>query len=141
MKQTSLSAGAVLIRFKDHQAEYLILRSFKYWDFPKGMVEAGEDPWQAALREVTEETGLSDLSSPFGKVFKETQPYGKGKVARYYILQCNFDSEVKLIPNPITGIIEHHGYRWVSFQEANNLLPPRVKIILKWANDFVKNHS
>jgi putative (di)nucleoside polyphosphate hydrolase len=28
------------------------------WDLPKGLVEPGEDPWSACVREVAEETGL-----------------------------------------------------------------------------------
>ncbi len=31
----------------------------EHWDIPKGKVEAGESPLQAALRELAEETGLS----------------------------------------------------------------------------------
>ena len=59
MNQTSLSAGAIPIRAKNGSWEVLLLRSFRYWDFPKGMVETGEDPWDAAIREIEEETGYS----------------------------------------------------------------------------------
>ena len=37
---------------------FLMLRAFSHWDFPKGLLENGEDPKQAALREVREETTL-----------------------------------------------------------------------------------
>jgi 8-oxo-dGTP pyrophosphatase MutT (NUDIX family) len=39
----------------------LIRDPYANWGLPKGHVEAGETPVQAALREVAEETGLTDL--------------------------------------------------------------------------------
>lgn len=135
MKQTTLSAGAVPVRRQNNQWEFLLLRSFKYWDFPKGMVEAGEEPWKAALREVEEETGLKSLSTPWGNDFYETEVYGKGKVARYYLVHAeNRNENVIMAPNPVTGITEHHEYRWLPYKEALKLLVPRVRKVLEWAN-------
>ena len=31
------------------------------------------------------------------------------------------------------GRPEHHEWRWVSFDEAEDLLPPRLALILDWA--------
>ncbi|HKG95482.1 MAG TPA: NUDIX hydrolase [Gemmatimonadaceae bacterium] len=42
---------------------YLLIRdSYRNWGFPKGHLEPGEQAEDAAVREVTEETGLSDLA-------------------------------------------------------------------------------
>lgn len=133
MLQKSLSAGAVPLRKVNNEWEVLILRSFKYWDFPKGMVEEGEYPWNAAIREVAEETGLTKFKTPFKHKFKETKPYGKGKVARYYLIEVVEDKEIILEPNPETGIIEHHEFRWLKLPEARTLLVPRVQEVLDWA--------
>lgn len=138
MEQKTLSAGAIPLRKTPSGWEVLLLRSFKYWDFPKGMVEQGEDPWDAALREVKEETGLSKFSTPFKKKFVETKPYAKGKVARYYILKVTGEEEISLTPNPITGIIEHHEFRWVDLERARELLVPRVQEVLAWAENLLK---
>lgn len=121
--------------------EFLILRAFNYWDFPKGVVEPGEDPWTTATREVQEETGLTALSTPWGESFYETRPYGKGKVARYYLVRSNEDKEIVLLPNPESGIIEHHEYRWVTYNEASKLLVPRVQAVLDWANDIIHSKN
>lgn len=134
MEMKTLSAGAVPVRFKKNLWEFLILRSFKYWDFPKGMVEENEDPWIGAIREVEEETGLTKLSTPWGKEYFETQPYGKGKVARYYLVKTDDEKEVTIVANPVTGIIEHHEYRWLTYEMARELLVPRVQEALDWAN-------
>jgi 8-oxo-dGTP pyrophosphatase MutT (NUDIX family) len=139
MKQKLLSAGAVPVRLKKDQWEFLILRAFNYWDFPKGIVAPGEDPWEGAIREVKEETGLSKFSTPWGKLYFETLPYGKGKVARYYLIKLEEDKTVALLPNPITGITEHHEYRWVKFQVAHNLVAPRIKAVIIWANKLIND--
>ena len=76
MKEPVLSAGVVVVRNTDYGGQYLLLRSFKYWDFPKGEVDPGEDPFAAACREVEEETGLTELNFRWGRVFCATEPYG-----------------------------------------------------------------
>ncbi len=139
MKQNFLSAGAVPVRKKNGQWEFLLLRAFKYWDFPKGMVEPGEDPWDGAIREVEEETGLSKFSTPWGKLFFETQPYGKGKVARYYLIKVEEEKNVVLIASPVTGIVEHHEHRWVNFEVAHNLVVPRIQEVITWANKLIND--
>lgn len=139
MKQNFLSAGAVPVRKKNGQWEFLILRAFKYWDFPKGMVEQGEDPWDGAIREVEEETGLSKFSTPWGKLFFETLPYGKGKVARYYLIKVEDEKNVVFMPNPITGIVEHHEHRWVTFETAHSLVVPRIQEVITWANRLIND--
>jgi bis(5'-nucleosidyl)-tetraphosphatase len=40
---------------------------------------------------------------------------------------------VKLPVSPELGRPEHQEYRWVSFEEAEDLLPPRLAVILDWA--------
>jgi 8-oxo-dGTP pyrophosphatase MutT (NUDIX family) len=53
-----ISAGGVLARPSDDRWEVCMVRAGRYWGFPKGHVEAGESPEQAALREISEECGL-----------------------------------------------------------------------------------
>jgi 8-oxo-dGTP pyrophosphatase MutT (NUDIX family) len=57
----TLSCGAVIVRHTGSGWETLMLRAYRHWDFPKGICEAGETPMQAALREVGEETGITNL--------------------------------------------------------------------------------
>ena len=57
------SAGGVVTRTIDGVAHALVIRDpYRNWGLPKGHVEAGESPAEAALREVAEETGLTDLT-------------------------------------------------------------------------------
>ena len=80
-----LSSGVVVVSLVQRKLKYLLLRAYRNWDFPKGLVEAGEQPLDAALREVREETTLEDLSFDWGLEFMDTGPYNKGKISRYYM--------------------------------------------------------
>jgi 8-oxo-dGTP pyrophosphatase MutT (NUDIX family) len=127
-----LSAGVVVVRDTAEGRRYLLLRAYKHWDFPKGMVEQDEAPFDAAQREVAEETGIRALDFAWGEVYRETAPYARGKVARYYLARTG-DTQVSLTPNPLTGIHEHMEYRWVALDEARTLVTPRVQHIIDWA--------
>ena len=126
------AAGAVVFRRSERGIRLLVLRAYKNWDFPKGLVEPGEDALAAARREVLEETGLADLAYPFGDEFKETLPYAGNKVARYYLAETDAE-KIELPVSPELGRPEHHEYRWISFDEAEELLPPRLGVVLEWA--------
>jgi bis(5'-nucleosidyl)-tetraphosphatase len=114
----------------------LILRAFHNWDFPKGIREQGEEPMQAALREVEEETSIADLAFDWGDRYFETGPYSRGKVARYYIASTRQES-VEMGISPTTGEPEHHEWRWVTFDEAYDLGSPRVRQIVQWARQII----
>lgn len=129
-----LSAGAVLVRETGDGWRFLLLRAYRHWDFPKGLVEPGEDPLEAARREIAEETGITEVSFPWGTDYAETEPYSRGKVARYY-LACTTQARVQLLVNPETGRAEHAEYRWVDFEDAWQLVSPRVRLVLRWAAD------
>lgn len=136
MKKKTLSAGVVVVRREGDHIWYLLLRAYHHWDFPKGVVEPGETPLQGAIREVEEETSLNDLTFTWGYGYQETPPYGRGKVARYYVAETR-QTEVTLPVNPALGHPEHDEYRWVTFQEARTLLSPRVIPVLEWAHTLV----
>src|SRR5271154_1060540 len=107
-----LSSGVVVVSLVQRKLKFLLLRAYRNWDFPKGLVEAGEEPIDAALREVREETRLDDLSFDWGLEYMETVPYNKGKISRYYIARSK-QSQVMLPVNPDLGRPEHLEACWV----------------------------
>lgn len=131
-----LSCGVTLVRATDAGWVTLMLRAYRNWDFPKGLCEDGEDPVDAALRELEEETGIDETEFEWGERYLETGPYNRGKTARYYLAKTSRE-EVVLGPSPDTGVPEHHEWRWVTFDEAFDLASPRVREVVRWARQIV----
>ncbi len=128
----AFSAGVVVARRDTRGWRLLVLRAYRNWDFPKDRVEPGEEPLAAAIRETAEEAAIGDLAFRWGEDYRETAPYGRGKVARYYLAETA-QRTVTLPVSPELGRAEHDEWRWVDVDEAGRLLPPRLQPILAWA--------
>ena len=76
MPERILSAGVVVVRRTEDGWRVLLLRVYNYWDFPKGVVEAGEDPLTAARREDAKKPRSTICDFHWGEDFIETAPYG-----------------------------------------------------------------
>ena len=57
---TRIEAGGGIVR--NPKQEYLFIKRLGKWDLPKGKLHKNESPMDGALREVMEETGLTNLS-------------------------------------------------------------------------------
>lgn len=132
----AFSAGVVVVRRDNAGWHLLVLRAWRNWDFPKGRVEPNETPLAAAIRETAEEASITDLVFRWGESFCETAPYRQGKVARYYLAETA-QQNITLPTSPELGHPEHEEWRWVSFDEAAKLLPPRLQPILEWAGKLL----
>jgi len=81
------SAGGVLFR----NGEVLLIKNPSgVWTFPKGLVEEGESPEEAAVREVLEETGIrGEIAGYLGEISYWYQMKGERifKRVRYYLMR------------------------------------------------------
>lgn len=129
----AFSSGIVVVRREGGEWRLLVLRAYRNWDFPKGLVEPNETPLAAAIRETEEEASVTDLDFRWGEIYFETAPYNQGsKIARYYLAETS-QREITLPISPELGHPEHDEWRWVNIEEAQKLLPPRLQPILGWA--------
>jgi 8-oxo-dGTP pyrophosphatase MutT (NUDIX family) len=111
------SAGGVVVRVSTGAARVLLIRDpYRKWGLPKGHLEAGEGSQDAALREVMEETGLSDLKlgADLGEIDWTFRKSGRlvHKFCRFYLMES---SRGETIPEASEGITE---CRWLSLEEA-----------------------
>ena len=112
------SCGVIPYQKTNDGIRYLVLlQTNGFWSFPKGHVEPFESEEDTALRELTEETGLSAvLHSGIRETVRYPMSYGKTK-------------QVVLFPGEAMGEItlqksEAVDFQWVTVQEAKALLHP-----------------
>ena len=94
-----VSAGLLVHRRTAHGPEFLLghpggpfwaRRDEAAWSIPKGLVDGGESPWQAALREFTEETGfVIDPATPAIALQPCRMP--GGKTVHAWLVEADLD--------------------------------------------------
>jgi len=132
----TISAGIVPVRKTNNGYLFLLLRAWNFWDFPKGRVESGEETINTAIRETEEEASIpaNRLDFKWGKDSYTTEPYlkKKNKVGVYFLAET--DKEDIVLPySEEIGKPEHEEYRWVTYDDAQNLTNERIGAVLKWA--------
>ncbi|MBP8539550.1 NUDIX hydrolase, partial [Streptomyces sp. MK37H] len=127
----TLAAGVLL--FDEEDRVLLVDPTYKPgWEFPGGVVEPGEPPMCAGVREVTEELGVR-LDEPLRLLvadWERPQPPGYGGLRLLFDggkLSSAAAREV-LLPGS-----ELRGWRFVTESEAAALLPPVRLSRLRWA--------
>ncbi|WP_405696923.1 NUDIX domain-containing protein [Streptomyces sp. NBC_01185] len=125
-------ASGVLL-FDEQDRVLLVDPTYKPgWEFPGGVVEAGEAPAQAGIREVAEELGLRLKTVPKLLVVDWEAP----KPPAYGGLRFLFDGG-RLRGDEAAQLLlpgsELRGWRFVTEQEAAGMLPPTRFERLRWA--------
>lgn len=127
------SAGGVVVRVVGGEPRYLLIRdAHGNWGFPKGHLEAGEQPEAAAIREVMEETGLPSLTlrAPIAAIQWTFTWRGSLVRKRCHFFLMETDHE-RTAPQADEGITE---CRWASAEEAQRLIRyPNARGILRRA--------
>ena len=134
------SAGVLLFRQRDGETQVLLIKpggpfwrnkNAGVWMIPKGKVEPGEVPAEAALREFAEETGTRLTAVPFPlAVIRQAG----GKIVEAFAVEGSLDvalvrsNEFELEWPPRSGRLalfpEVEEARWMSLAEARALMLP-----------------
>lgn len=116
------SAGGVVVKGSGTDLRVALMRSgYGTWVLPKGRLEEGETPAEAALREVGEEIGLAGatLIGEIGQTEHEYDQAGKRhrKQVDWFLLEA--DPEAELSPNPDENALD---CGWFTREQALSLL-------------------
>ena len=119
--KTELSAGGIVLAKTQSIWHVLLIQDMnKSWTFPKGLIEPNENPRGSAEREISEETGLTNLTyvSTLGTIQYMYRRNGLiRKTVHYFLFQS--DTQAPLKPQREEGISEA---RWVTLEEAETLI-------------------
>lgn len=116
------SAGVIIVSLNGTLPRYLLLHyDGGHWGFPKGNIEAEESPLQAAIREVEEETRLTNITLINGFNEKIEYHYRRNKKlvhkeVVYFLAETTAKEDTVVLSH------EHRGFEWVQFNEAQELL-------------------
>ncbi|MGX1676215.1 NUDIX hydrolase [Streptomyces sp. NPDC055400] len=127
----TVAAGVLL--FDEEDRVLLVDPTYKAgWEFPGGVVEPGEAPARAGVREVAEETGiqLPELPGLLVVDWEAPAPPAYGGLRLLFDGGRLHGAEARrmILPGP-----ELRGWRFVTEQEAAGLLPPVRYERLRWA--------
>lgn len=96
------AAGGIV---QNSTKELLLILRLGKWDLPKGKMEKGEKPEDCALREVTEETGIKNLTlkRKIGETYHTYDEFGKHflKISHWYYMTSDGKQE------PVAQTEEH----------------------------------
>lgn len=111
------SAGGVVMHAGAAGPLYLLIRdSYGNWGFPKGHLEQGERPEDAAVREVREETGLGEvrLRAPIHTIDWYFRFRGRliHKVCHFFLMEAE---DMRTSPQADEGIT---ACRWERYDDA-----------------------
>jgi bis(5'-nucleosidyl)-tetraphosphatase len=129
------SCGAV-VYIRNPDVKYLLLQyEAGHWDFVKGNVEKGENEQQTAVRELGEETGITDAQFIDG--FKETISYFYKRQGAVVLKEVVFFlMETKTVDIKLS--FEHIGFTWLTYEEAMRKLTfKNARDVLQKTQDFL----
>lgn len=127
------SAGCIVFKETKRGRYYLLLQNRSgYWDFPQGRIERDETAFNAAIRELREETGIEMVH--IFELFKES--------ISYHYFDCDQNKVEKTVDlflacvdesTSITISSEHTAYEWLSYNEVIDRLTyhPVCDIVIK----------
>jgi bis(5'-nucleosidyl)-tetraphosphatase len=130
------SCGAIVYLKKGSETLYLMLHyEAGHWDFVKGNVEANETERETVVRELREETGITDAH--FIEGFKQKIEYyyrRQGETVHkeviFFLMETNTET--------ITISFEHVGSIWLDYDHAMKKLTfKNARELLNKANDFI----
>ena len=134
------AVSAFLLRSTGSDSRVLMLRRTSVilggeWCQVAGRIEAGERAWEAALREIREETGLVPDRFYSGDICEQFYEHDRECISLVPVFVGFIETEQEVRLND-----EHSEYRWATFDEAVVMVPfsGQRRVLKHIRRDFVE---
>ena len=139
------SSGALLYYIDNQTITFLLLHYFRgHWDFPKGNKENGESDIDTALREIAEETGITDVNildgfkkEIFYKYKRNNQLMSKKVV--YFLAKAN-SIDVRLSSEHLDFVWEQYkdALKRITYRNSKEILDEGYKFLINSLNSKIQ---
>jgi len=127
-------AGIIVVKRFSDKWKVLALTSLDGpLDIPKGLIDPGETPLEAALRETKEEAGITKLDFAWGM-----NPIVRENMTCYVAAT---DQEPTIVANPHTNLVEHLGASWTDWDNLEKNTYSFLKECVRRAFETVEKTS
>lgn len=136
-----VSAGGIVFRRDGDRTFYLLIRDpYRNWGFPKGHLEEGEAPEDAAVREVSEETGIAGIAlrAPVETIDWTFRFRGRRihKVCHFFLMETE---QRRTSPQSAEGIT---ACRWATYEQATKMIAyDNARAVLELAHAMLNDES
>ncbi len=131
---SKLQSCGFLIYRDQPELSFLLMQHPARWDLPKGHVDKGETEMECALRELEEETGITNKQILVDDGFRYEQ--------QYLVSLPKFNHEPRLktltiflakLNEPYVEIqlTEHDGYQWLKWEPPHDLQAKTINPLLE----------
>jgi putative (di)nucleoside polyphosphate hydrolase len=136
MSKQTVSCGTLVVD-ADHRLLLCHVTHTDKWDIPKGMLDPGESPLEAAMRELYEEAGISFPPERF----EDLGLFDYRRDKRLHLFKVDSGIELGSLDHLVcTSFFPHHvtgkatpemdGYCWVTRDEVPRMCWPRMGALL-----------
>jgi 8-oxo-dGTP pyrophosphatase MutT (NUDIX family) len=136
------SSGFLIFR-KQKNLQFLLMKHADRWDLPKGHLDAGETKQQAALRELTEETGITATSLWIDPQFVYENRYWVSYKRNGGVKQLK---ELTIYLGFLTSafevvVTEHQGYSWFDWSPPHSIQSQTIDPLLVQVDEHIQKYA